>query len=151
MSIDLHDSAVATRTAAKRARKSARKTAKRARRRAGHTVEAARVVEIHVPDQAKQVAKRAAKKAAKQATAAAGRAAHRKTKRAGCRVVRFTFGALAIGGVVALGFVLARRLLAVPEPAPAYAPPNRATGPGVGAGSDEPSADGESRTADVAP
>jgi hypothetical protein len=150
MSIDVHESAVATRTAAKRARKSARKTAKRARRRAIHTVDAARAVEIHVPDQAKQVAKRAAKKAAKQATAAAGRAAHRKTKRAGRRAVRFTFGALAIGGVVALGFVLARRLLAAPTPAPAYEVPNRAAGVSA-AGSDEPAVDGEGRTADVAP
>ncbi len=116
MSIDLHEPAAATRTAAKHARKTAKKTAKRARTRAFDTVDAARAIEIHVPDQAKQVAKRAAKKAAKQATAAAGRAAHRKTRKTGRRVARFTFGALAIGGLVALGFVVARKMRTAPPP-----------------------------------
>jgi hypothetical protein len=150
MSIDVHESAAATRSAAKRARKSAQKTAKRAQKRAIHTVGAARAVEIHVPEQAKKVAKRAAKKAAKQATAAAGRAAHHKTKRAGRRALRFTFGALAVGGLVALGIVLARRMLATPEPAQADEPPVRApevTSPGPAGAA----VDGDGRTADVAP
>jgi hypothetical protein len=106
-------------------------------------------VEIHVPEQAKQVAKRAAKKAARQATAAAGRATHRETKRAGRRALRFTFGVLAIGGVVAVGVVLARRMLATPAP-PVYEPPGHA-GEVTSPGADESAIDGEGRTADIAP
>ncbi len=96
MSIHLHDPSVATRKAAKRARK-----------RAFATVDAARAVDLHVPAEA---AKTVARRAAKQATVAANHAARRPAKRAGRRLTRVAFGLLAVGGLVGLGVVLSRRM-----------------------------------------
>jgi len=112
MSIDLHEPAA-----------SARKAAKRARKQAFHGVAVARDVDLHGPaEAAKQVAKRATKRAAREASAAASRAARRKTKRAGNRLVRVTFGLIAVGAFVGLVVVLVRRMGATP-PATAYVPP----------------------------
>ncbi len=111
MSIDLHDPSVATRKAAKRARK-----------RAVATVDAARAVDLHVPaEAAKTVARRAARKAAKRATVAANHAARRPAKRTGHRLTRVVLGLLAVGGLVGVAVVLSRRMRATP-PVPAYVP-----------------------------
>ena len=101
MSIDVHDSVVAGRKAAKRVRRRAVESAVK-------SVEAARDLDLHVPelhvstDAAKAVARRTAKRAAKQATAAAGRASGRKAKRGSKRLLRVVIFAVVAGGAVGI-------------------------------------------------
>ncbi len=108
MSIDLHETAVTTQKAAKRAQK-----------RAIKGVEAARAVDLHVPDlhvpakAAKKAAKHAAKAAAKEAakrTAGVKQHTHRAQKpKGGGTLLRFVLIAAAAGGVAAIAITVARR------------------------------------------
>ena len=108
MSIDLHESAAATRQAAKRARK-----------QAFRTVDVARSVDLHVPTEA---AKHVARRAARQAAAVSQRPQDRKTKRGRDRLLRVAFGAIAAGAFVGVVVVMLRRMRAT-APAPANVAP----------------------------
>jgi hypothetical protein len=116
MSIDVHDPVVAT-----------RKAARRARRRAVKTVETARAVDLHDPaDTARRVARRAAKRAAKEARVAAKRATRRQAKRARRRLRRVAFGALLIGATIGVIAVLVQRSrggASAPPVSPTFEPP----------------------------
>ena len=108
MSIDLHETAATTQKAAKRAQK-----------RAIKGVEAARAVDLHVPDlhvpatAAKKAAKHAAKAAAKEAakrTAGVKRHSGRKQKaRGGSKLLRFLLVAATAGALAGIAVTIARR------------------------------------------
>jgi ferric-dicitrate binding protein FerR (iron transport regulator) len=86
------------------------------------SVEAARDLDLHVPDlhgstdAAKTIARRAGKRAAKQATAAAARASGRTTKRASKRLLRVVLVAVIAGGAVGIAVWVVQRKRAVTAP-----------------------------------
>jgi hypothetical protein len=139
MSIDVHDPAVAT-----------RKAARRARRRAIETVETARAVDLQgTADTAKKVARRTAKRAAKKARIAAERATRRQAKRAGRRVGRVALGALLVGALIAIAVVLIQRSRGAASAPPVTPEVDRSTAPAHGTGTTSPDDDGHGRTAEM--
>lgn len=143
MSIDVHDPAVAT-----------RKAARRARRRAIETVETARAVDLQgtadtAKRTAKKIARRTAKRAAKEARVAAERATRRQTKRAGRRVRRVALGALLVGALIAAAVVLVQRSRGAASAPPVTPEVDRPATPVHTAGTMPPDEDGRGRTAEM--